>query len=711
MAANLLATFANESEELLTDFEQSLMTLESDPGNEEAVHQIFRAAHTLKSGAGMIGLPPFVELAHVAEEVLERVRNHELEIDAPLATTLLRCVDEFRRMVSQVAVGQEVTRGPDHPTLLNSLARLIVAVSLAGPPAARQGPVASTRTASRVYRIDMEFRGDIFITGQDPAQFVLELEELGEVLEVTVDDGQLPSLDKLDPSQCYLTWRVQLRTEHPREKLDDVFMFVADDNNISITDVTSSRDQGFGLASADMKIGELLMAEGCVREQDITEALQHQKRLGEVLVDLGKVKKEALNKVLTKQAVARQVRQATSVRVDTEKLDKLLNLVGEMVIAISQVSATGVSLVDSAAEHAAAIESLEVIGRELQGQVLSTRMMPIEETFNRFKRLVRDLCQDLGKYAVIETFGTETELDKTVLEQLADPLKHMIRNAVAHGLEEPAERLRFGKSDTGRIQLRAAQRQGHILVEVVDDGRGIDPDAVLAKARSRGLISPDARLSEKQIFDLLFLPGFSTAKEVSEVSGRGVGLDVVRKNVVDLRGTVEIVSAIGRGTTFRIRLPMTLAIIEGMNVQVGAQTLTLPLSSVVELLTVRNATISTIEGKGELVCARDEFLPLVRLGELLGVPPPATNASAPVIVIVETDTHKFGLMVDRVLGMDQTVIKPLQTVFSLVSTLEPGFCKPEGVAGATIRGDGDVALILDVPGLERMAFGECRGAL
>jgi two-component system chemotaxis sensor kinase CheA len=339
---------------------------------------------------------------------------------------------------------------------------------------------------------------------------------------------------------------------------------------------------------------------------------------------------------------------------------------------------------------------------------MGVRMMPIEETFNRCRRMVRDLAQELGKSVSLETFGTETELDKTVIEQLADPLKHMVRNAVAHGLEAPAERTRCGKSETGRIELRAAQRQGHIVIEVSDDGRGMDPEVVLEKARSLGLVGEAERPEDRQILDFVFRPGFSTAKEVDEISGRGVGLDVVRKNVQGLRGTIELDSTVGRGTTFRIKLPLTLAIIDGMNVRVGRETLTIPLLSVVELIAPGKDQLASVEGKGELVNVRGEYLPMIRLGDVLHTAEAGPRLASSVVVIVENDRRKFGIMVDRVLGMDQTVVKPLDRAFSVVNSLDRGYVKPEGVSGATILGDGNVGLILDVPGIERMAFGELR---
>ncbi len=697
----LLAVFLTESDELISDLEQGLLAIEANPNDEETIHRLFRSAHTLKSSAGMLGFEPMVALAHVTEGVLSRVRAHELAVTRELATLLLSSADRFRQMVAEVASGAAISvEQGGHQTLLAGLRKF---VTPAGQVGTTSTATASVPESSRVYRISMAFRSDIVQTGQDPLLLVLELRRLGDVREVTAKLDGIPAFEAMDPLACYVSWTVVLCTGRPRQEIDSVFLFLAEDHDIRIADTTPSASVAV-FAPAEKKIGELLVEAGCVGEKDVALALQQQRRLGEVLVEQGKISKESLDRVLAKQVAARKARQAATIRVDTEKLDKLVNLVGEMVIGIAQMNQTVRTASGSEAARTTAIESLEQIGRELQAQVMSVRMVPIGETFHRFKRAVRDLAGELGKHVVLETQGTETELDKIVIEQLADPLRHMIRNAVAHGIESPEERIRSGKNDTGRIALRAAQRQGYIIIEVADDGRGVDAERVLAKARRMGLAGDDTEMNEKQIFDFMFRPGFSTTEHADEISGRGVGLDVVQKNVQSLRGTIEVESTLGRGTTFRIKLPLTLAIIDGMHVQVGPKVLTIPLLSVVELISARPDEIQTVEGKGELVEVRGDYLPIVRLSEVLESLPREQFTRDSVVVVVEYEQRKFGVMVDRVLGMEQTVVKPLEQAFSLMRSLERDYAKPEAIAGATILGDGNVALILDVPGLERMAF-------
>lgn len=700
--AGLRQIFEDESNELVADLEQGLVTLEGDPTDVNAINQIFRSAHTLKSTAAMVGIDPNVQFTHLTENVLARAWDHELAIDQTLISLLLRAVDTLRQLLDQAAAGVPVAL---------DVVGLGIFDALQAYRANERLPEVRTLNATplpagslRFLQIDMAFRSDFFSTGQDPACLIYELADIGEVLEVRANLDALPSFLALDPHSCYVSWSLLLRTVRPLSDVEAVFLFVADHHRICISDKTTSNRH---LAEvAEKKLGELLVDEGCLEAGDLARALLRQKRIGEVLIDLGAVKPETVARAVGRQKAARKIHGKATIRVDTVKLDRLVNLAGELAIVVSQVNQAARDPHSAAATRLAVAESLDQISRELQAQIMSVRMVPIEETFSRFRRAVRDLAQELGKHVVLETLGSETELDKIESEQLADPLKHMVRNAIAHGLETPAERIARGKSDTGRILLTAVQRQGHIVIAVQDDGRGIDPELVLAKGRQLGLVSPLEHPDERQIFDLLFRPGFSTASEVNEVSGRGVGLDVVRKNVADLQGSIKVESVPGVGTTFRIKLPLTLALIEGMNVRSGKNTLTIPLSSVVELISTQTDQIATLEGKGELVDVRGEYLPMVRLSDTLDSS--EANESNPndvVIEIVEGEGRRFGLMVDLVLGMEQTIVRPLRSAFSVVSAMGMHYRKPDAVSGATILGNGNVALILDVPGLERMAFG------
>jgi two-component system, chemotaxis family, sensor kinase CheA len=701
--SSLRETFLAEVEELLSEFEQGLVSLESTPDDVECIHRVFRSMHTLKSSAGMFRIEPVVAIAHAAEGVLDLVRSRQFSLDSELVSSLLAAADIFRDAIDQYAAGKPVAFQASHRALIELLKRH--AGGRLPDSLEKQGATTKPHVISgpKVYRIQMSLPSNLFETGQDPGLLLLELARLGTLREIIADTRAIPRFEDFQPSKCYLSWTVTLETLESRQSIDDVFIFVNVPDQISISDITAS--VGSVNAIADKRIGELLVDEGRVAPKDVEVALQKQKHLGQMLVEMGKLTDKDLSDALAKQSTARRTRKNGSIRVDTDKLDRLINLVGELVIAVARVNQTGRDTKTSRSVHLGAIEGLDQIGRDLQTHVMSIRMVAIDETFNRFKRVVRDTSQELGKHAVLETVGNETELDKNVIEQLADPLKHMVRNSIAHGIESPEDRIRVGKSDTGRVTLSAAQRQGHVVIEVSDDGRGIDPARVLEKARKRGLVAPNATLTQRQILSLVFEPGFSTAEEVNEVSGRGVGLDVVLRSVKNLRGSIDIESEVGHGTTFRISLPLTLAIIDGMNVLVGQETLSIPLQSVIELIAPRAEQILSVEGRGELVEVRGEFLPVVRLHEVLDTSVDASFGVDTTVVVVGNNRRKFGILVDRVLGMEQAVVKPLKKAFSVVKSLDQSFDRPDGIAGATILGDGHVALILDVPGIEQMAFG------
>jgi two-component system chemotaxis sensor kinase CheA len=704
----LMKIFVAESEDLLANLEQGLMSLEADAADDETVHLIFRVAHTLKGNAGITGVEAVVSFAHVMEGVLDRVRARAVPVSHDLITLLLNACDALKDMVATVATGRAPTLTEEHQRVIDRFAPYLTSgLDVARVPPGPSGESASKRPPGpSVFDVQMRFREDLFATGQDPALLLQELAALGEVLELTADVSRVPTLDRLEATQCHLGWRMVLRTAASRADVEGVFLFVLDDNDIRIDDVTRAYAAPHAQREAEKKLGELLIEHGAVKPEDVREVVDAQRKVGELLVDAGKVKREELDKVLAKQEAARRARQQASIRVDTEKLDGLVNLVGELVICVAQVSQNAHDPATSREANVAAAELLMQITRDLQEQAMSLRMVPVRDSFDRFKRAARDVADQLGKLVIVEMAGTETELDKNVIEQLVDPLKHMIRNCISHGFESPAERVAAGKSDHGRVCLRASQREGRIVIEVADDGRGIDPEKVLAKARERGLVAPGQTLSTREIHELLFAPGFSTAGKIDEISGRGVGLDVVKRNVQELRGSVEIESEVGKGTTFRIRLPLTLAIIDGMTSKVGAETVTIPLLSVIELIEPAPGVIKTVAGKGELVDVRGELLPVVRLADVFEFPRGDAAKADAKVVVVENQGRKFGVMVDRVLGMDQAVVKPLDRSFALFNRLDRAYERPEGIAGATILGDGSIGLILDVHGIEQMAFRE-----
>ncbi len=696
--------FRVESEELIAELENGLVRLESEPEDEECVNRVFRAAHTLKGNGDIIGDDALVEFAHLLETLLVRVRVRELAVSAGLVSDLLAATDVLKAMIDRIIAG-DVAADVDDGAVRE---RLMARVEAGGAGSASCAPVASAKGSGgpRVYRIRISLIRQTFATGQDPYALLADLKQLGTVLKVETNSTDLPALDELDPYTLYLTWTVFLYAEVEREAIEEHFAFVDAEGAIKIDDVTNSVEDFVDLTVADQRIGELLVAEGWLTEGDVREALGQQKPIGRLLVESGKLEERVLARALEKQDLARTLRRGASVRVSTSKLDGLLDLVGELVIAVAQVSR--VSRDDRAPPDVrrAVAEGLERITRDLQEQVTGVRMIPVEESFSRFRRIVRDLARDLGKEVELVTRGNETELDKTMIEQLTDPLKHMLRNCVDHGLEPPEEREAAGKPRAGTIRLEAEQREGRIIVRIRDDGRGISREKVLAKAISSGLVERGAELSDRQVFELLFHPGLSTAAEVTDVSGRGVGLDVVKRNIESVSGTIDVHSVPGQGTVFEIHLPLTLAIIDGMTVRVGAERLTFPLANVVELVIPSRSEIRRIEEGRELVHVRDGHIPLVRLSEVFSLRSDGREPEEALVVVLDVAGRTFGVLVDEAVGIEQAVVKSLDTSFNLFQYLGSRTGRPRGIAGATILSDGSVSLIVDVYGLQRASLGD-----
>lgn len=707
----LLETFIMEASELIQDLEIDLVALEDSGTDDDLINRIFRAAHTIKGSAGVVGLTAVSDFSHSMENVLDLVRDHKLTVTSELVSVLLRCVDYLKSMMKASTDSEEIVDEREGQFVLDLLSQFLpnrsdqaldqpleekTKAKKAGKKRAKANDASPEDKKYAYFEIDMRFPENLFETGTDPLMILRELQDLGEIVDVEVDTTRLPDIHSIDVYRLYLSWRLILKTAEPFSRVENIFVFVQGDSEISIEDVTHHFKNGVDLRVADKKLGEILIEQGLIGQGDIDEALSMQPKIGELLVETGKVSKEDLQAALEKQQKSREVQKVATIRVDTDKLDKLVNLVGELVISVARVGQQYNELHGNKRFAQGAMESLERICRDLQEQVMRVRMVPVEGLFSRFHRVIRDLANNEGKQVRLELSGVETELDKNVIEQLSDPLKHLIRNAVDHGIEMPEDRSKVGKTKEAIVRLSAYQREGSIIIEITDDGRGIDSKAILEKAIEKGFARTGDDLAEQELYRFMFMPGFSTAKQVTEVSGRGVGLDVVRQNIEDLRGSVDIISTLGKGTIFRIKLPLTLAIIDGMKVQVGSEVLTIPLLSIIESIRPDKKAVKTVEGRGEVIDARGEYLPLVRLHEVFGIVTDKTDPSEALVMIVESNQRKFGILVDDVLGQQQAVIK----------SLEKNFRKVNGASGATILGDGAVSLIIDIHGLEKMAFGE-----
>jgi two-component system chemotaxis sensor kinase CheA len=522
-------------------------------------------------------------------------------------------------------------------------------------------PAAAERAAS-VHRWRIQFRPypQLFAHGNDPLRMLRELADLGD-LHVTVSTKNVPELCELDPESCYLSWELTVDTDATREVIDQVFDWAEGDCELQI------RDENAGAAAV---IAKPISIAAETKPVETPRA--------------------AVAEEPTKQSLG----DGSSIRVSTEKVDELMNTVGELVITQSMLTQLGTKLGGSLAEQIrAGLAQLERNVRELQESVMRVRMLPISFVFSRFPRMVRDLSGRLGKQVELKVTGDQTELDKTVLEKIGDPLVHLVRNSVDHGIEMPQARAAAGKPAVGVVSLEAYHKGGNIVVEVSDDGGGLQQERILAKARERGLVGANETLNDEQVYDLIFMAGFSTADQATDISGRGVGMDVVRRNIKELGGNIEVRSTTGRGSRFIITLPLTLAIVDGQSVSVGTETYIVPLVTIIESLQLQPGGVSRIAGQQEVFWFRDGYVPVVRLHEVFGVQPRAAELHQGLIMVVEGEGRRVGLFVDDLLGQQQVVIKSLETNFRRV----------DGVSGATILGDGAVALILDVPGLIRVA--------
>ena len=643
--AQFQQVFIEESLEGLDTMESSLLSLD-EGGDLELVHGIFRAAHSIKGGAATFGFPEMSSFTHEAESLLDEVRGGKRAIDGTLIELLLRVVDCLRGMFARAQAGE-----PLNDAVADGLRGELAAV-MGGTVAAPAQAKAANGTGA--WRIAFRPHPGMLAGGNDPLRLIRELAELG-ALTTSIDLDRLPALEKLDPVECHLGWTMELRGEVKRDAIAAVFDWVEGECELTIEPLQDAVPPPAATAAP------------------------------------------AATPATSAAPAARTSREAgaesSSVRVSIDKIDGLINLVGELVITQSMldtfregVDASRLALLEQG------LAQLARHTRELQESVMGIRMLPIASVFNRFPRMVRDISHKLGKQVRLEMVGEHTELDKTVLEKIGDPLVHLVRNAIDHGLETPDRRLAAGKPEVGTLQLQAFHRGGSIVVEVIDDGAGLNSKAIVAKAQQRGLIASGEGLSDEAVAELIFQPGFSTAEVATDLSGRGVGMDVVRRNVSDLGGNVVVRSSQGSGSVFTITLPLTLAIIDGLIAAVGEENYIVPLVSIVESVQVSADAVRSVAGGGELFRFRGEYLPVIRLYEAFGCDGAVHEIDRGLMIVVEADGGRAGLFVDRLIGQQQAVVK----------SLEANYRRVRGVSGATILADGAVALIVDVAGLVRL---------
>ena len=725
------AVFFEESFEGLELMEAALLDLDIDNPDSEQINAIFRAAHSIKGGSGTFGFVQVSEFTHILETLLDKVRDGGHAINADGIELFLQSVDCLRGLLEALQAEQE----PDLQRA-NQLARVFQAVLDGatyadsssqvntnppqdneinevlepGPPATPEAENLGTVRQQIGFTIDFKPDTDMLKGGNDPVRMLRELATLGEI-KTTLDASELPPLESLVADNCYVSWHIELITSCKIDDVEEVFEWVEDECELSITPImadapntsnSQSEDaqSNSNLQATDTKGERLVMPSGPLPSLDelqlpspaVPKSFEAAHPIESPVQEAIKIPVEA------KPAKAKPAKvESSSIRVGIDKVDSLINLVGELVITQSMLGQMG-SASDSINEEnighlREGLVQLEQNTRELQDSVMRIRMLPISFTFNRLPRMVRDISLQLGKQVQLELSGENTELDKTVMEKISDPMVHLIRNALDHGIEMPEVRKAAGKPELGTIALNAFHQGGSIVIEMTDDGGGIDTERLLAKARGNGLIGESELLTQDQKLELLFAPGLSTSEQVSDLSGRGVGMDVVRRNIQELNGSVEVSTEIGKGSTFRIRLPLTLAILDGQLVTVADQTYIFPLVSISESLQIDGAKVNNLAGGSDVYSLREEYIPILRLDRLFGLRQGEAVLDGSLLVVIESEGQKIGVVVDELLAQQQVVIK----------SLEDNYIRVLGVSGATILGDGNVAMIIDAVGLSSLA--------
>ncbi len=680
-----LEIYYQECEDLFDEIEGSILALETNPKDFDSINTAFRGFHTVKGGSAMFGLTELTDYTHHVESLLASLREGQISISSALISALLDSIDCLKMFIMfyQEKATMDSERISRNLQEIKSLGSSVLPDSSAGTNlptpeiSAKSDAFSTVEDQSKIiekagvnhFLITARFQKNLLKEGGDPISFIKDIKDLGKTI-IIPHSHHVPALDLIDPGILYLQWTIKLETEKSLENVDEILMFFTEDHDISIEDI----------GKPPVETTEKAIINQETYPEELPEALPLPAT-------------EIQNSTVKPKPASVSSRGSDSIRVATVKLDKLVNLVGEAVINQSRftkifdkVAALDDQLGESLLQL---LDDNDLIVREVQDQVLNIRMVPIQGVFSPLHRMVRDYTVESGKNIRLEITGGDTELDKTLTEKLSGPIKHLIRNAMDHGIEMPQVRSQAGKDATGLIAIHAFQEEGHLAIEIKDDGNGISTEKILENAHRKGLVKTGEEPSEQEIYQLLFSPGFSTAETVTDVSGRGVGMDVVKRDIESLHGHVAIESEPGKGTLFRIKLPLTLAIIEGMLIKVGPEIFTIPLLSIVESLRPQHEQVKTIKKRGEVVKVRDEYIPLIRLHELFNLIPKTENPAEALVIIVENLGQKYGILVDSIEEQQQIVIK----------SLEDNFVQLPGIAGATILGDGNISLILEIAGL------------
>lgn len=699
-------TLVEEGRELLTAMEDALLEIEKSGYSEELINAIFRAAHTIKGSAGLLGLNSLVSFTHIAESLLDMVRNGERTLDGAMMSLLLTSSDYINTLLDAIENGtEEIEPNPDLRQHLIEQMNDIMGAKPQAEAAPEINPVEETTPGESLDPLDNDYwhisfrpNADVLRNGLDPLSFIRYLNGVGEIVNIYTITYKLPKPEDFDAENNYLGFEITLNTDKTKQDIENAFSFILDDCQLLIKPPHSEISEYIELLKEmpekPERLGSILVKIGALTENELERILDLQaatddsqrKAIGTMLVEQQIASQEVVSAALKKQQKNEEkaASEQVFIKVEVSKLDMLINLVGELVIA---GASAGSALKQRNIEHVIeANEEVASLVERIRDATLSLRMVAIGEVFKRFPRVIRDVSKDLGKEIELVITGAETELDKSMVEKLSDPLMHIVRNAMDHGIENAEERIASDKPPFGTLRLNAYHESGSIVIEVSDDGKGLDKNRITQKAIEKGIISADKILTEAEIFNLVFEPGFSTAEKVTNLSGRGVGMDVVKRNIEQLRGEIDIISKHGHGTTVRIRLPLTLAIIDGFQVKVANETFVLPLEQVVECIDLKE-----LMGLHEIVNLRGNPLPYIRLRDIFSLETKENVRES--VIVLQFGQQRAGVVVDQLVGEFQAVIKPLGQIF----------VKNKILSGSTILGNGNVALILDVPNLIQTA--------
>ncbi len=717
--SSIINIFFSEGREMLVMMEECLLTLEKEPADMESINSLFRSVHTIKGSSGMCNLEALMRFAHEVENVLDRVRSGSLSVDSGMIGLLLECHDYMEKLIDLYEKDRESKPGEDFALIESGLLSRLneYTISETGPieHAAPAGIFrewdhsgdSDLAVESNYWHISLRYGEDVFREGADPKSCMARLAEIGKVVNIAIVDDRLPRLHEMDPESCYLGFDIAFEGAVNRKDIMQVFDSAPDGCEVRVLPPKSTIGDYVKLINdlneSPLRIGEILIGIGLLTEHELETALELQKTsqdadgserdlslLGSIMLEEKMVHKPILEAALVKQKdlVRAEERKNKSLRIDAEKLDDLINNVGELVITGSSVRQLAERYTDETL-----IQSIMTMSRLIENvrdRIMNICMVQIGETFRRFERMVRDLGRETGKEIDLVITGGETELDKTIVEKITDPLMHLVRNSIDHGISTPEERLRGGKPRRGTISISACHEMGNIVIEIRDDGNGLDREKIRAKALERGMILPTQSVTDQELFQMIFDPGFSTADKVTSISGRGVGMDVVKRNIEALRGSIVLESVENEGMMVRIHLPLTLAIIDGFRVMVNGSSYIVPLDLVCEVFEVRGDDTAGMDG-ANIINLRGEPLPYMRVREFFGMDRGELESEC--VLVIEYMRKRAGIIVDSPLGEYQTVIKPLGPVFRELSW----------ASGATILGTGEVALILDVPRLIQSA--------